>query len=577
MLGPKKAFFAFAKSTNWPTRHQWNQLFKTFNRREQILVAALTILIIIANGVLLRGYYSEATTLGPDNGGQYIEGFIGYPQYLNPVLAPSNDVDRDLVKLLFSSLFKYNRDGNLTGDLAESYNVGDFGKIIDVFLKKDAVWSDGAKLTADDVLFTIQLIQDPAFKSPLRPNLSGIEVEKLDDYSLRFKLKNYYAPFLQNLTFGILQKKSWQSSSASQFPLSELNLRPITCGPYLFSELQKDKDGTITSLTLKANNDYFGEKAFLKTVQFQFFENQDQMLSALNRGNIEAISNAPVSWLDNLKSFSSLQIHSFAMPRYFAIFFNQNQSVALSDRNVRLALNYATDKDEVVQKAIKGQGYKVNGPLLPELPGYAPNYEPYGFNLETAKKLLDQAGWKDIDNDGIREKGNEKLSIGLAVPNWPEMNEAAEILKRQWKEAGVNLELQVEDSATLQQTILRPRQYQAIFFGEILSKEPDPFAFWHSSQKNDPGLNISLYDNKEVDQLLSSARQEFDEQKRADEYKKFQDLLSNDAPAVFLYSQNFLFAANKQVKGIGMNFVNMPSDRFNNINEWYIKTQRVFK
>ncbi len=524
----------------------------------------------------MHGYYLAGTVLEPSSGGQYIEGAIGYPRYINPVLAPSNDVDRDLVKLTFSSLFKYNRDGNLEGDLAESYNVGDFGKIIDVFVRKNVAWSDGAKLTADDVLFTIQLIQDPAFKSPLRPNLSGIEVEKLNDYSLRFKLKNYYAPFLQNLTFGILPKKIWQDSSASQFPLNELNLRPISCGPYIFSELQKDKDGTVTSLTLKANNNYFGEKAFLKTIQFQFFGNQDQLLGALNKGDIEGINNVPIPWLDNFKNFPSLQIHSFGMPRYFAIFFNQNQSLALSDRNVRMALNYATDKDAIVEKAIKGQGYKIGGPLLPGLPGYTPNYDPYKFNQETAKKLLDQAGW-EVGADGLRQKGAEKLSIGIAVPDWPEMKEAAEIIKNQWKEVGVNTELQIEDSSTLQQTILRPRQYQAIFFGEILSKEPDPFAFWHSSQKTDPGLNISLYDNKVADQLLSDARQEFDSQKRAEEYAKFQDLLTNDVPAVFLYSQNFIFAANKQIKGIGMNLINMPSDRFNNVNEWYTKTKRVLK
>lgn len=526
--------------------------------------------------MLIHGYYLLLTIEKPADGGDYIEGAVGSPQYINPILAPSNNIDQDLSRIIFSSLFKHDQSGNLQGDLAQTYEVGDFGKVIDIWLKDNALWHDGEKVTADDVLFTIKLIQDPAFKSPLRPTFSGVDVQKIDDYYLRLVLKDPYAPFVASLTFGILPKHLWQNVSASQFPLHGLNLKPVGSGPYAFSEIKKDKEGNIQSITLEVNKKYYDQPGHLETLKFVFFQSQKKLLEALGQGVVEGLNSFSLQLMDSLPDYG-LQVYSVKSPRFFAIFLNQTQSTALANKNIRLALNYATNKKEIVDRVIKNQGYELYGPLTQGILGFNENIEKYEFNQQKANELLDEAGWKDSNGDGIREKGDENLALGLVTLDWPELKEAAQLIKEQWSQVGVNVDLAIEDNATLQQTIIRPRQYQALLFGEVSLKEPDLFAFWHSSHKTDPGFNIALYDNPTADKLLIEARQEMSLDNRISKYQEFQRILVKDAPAVFLYSQNYVFAVNKKIKGINLEFLNLPSERFDSINQWHIKTQRVLK
>ncbi|PJE60034.1 MAG: hypothetical protein COU85_00425 [Candidatus Portnoybacteria bacterium CG10_big_fil_rev_8_21_14_0_10_44_7] len=539
-------------------------------------MAVLAVLIIVASILLVHGYYLSLTIEQPAVGGQYTEGMLGSPQYLNPALA-NNDIDRDLTRIIFSSLFKQDQNNNLTGDLADRYEIGDFGKIIDVWLKDNVVWHDGEKLTADDIIFTIKTIQDPAFKSPLRPNLSGIEIEKIDDYYLRFRLKTYYAPFLQNLTFGILPKHLWQNISASQFPLHELNLKPVGSGPFSFATIKKNKDGEIKSINLTAFADYFTGRPYLKNLTFNFYRDQETMLNDLNQGVIEGLNYISPSLLSTIKDRTALVPHILKLPRYFAVFLNQNQSTALANRNVRLALNYATDKQKIVDQALQGYGQVIDGPIIPGILGYQEQPPTFTFDQQKTRDILAQDGWSDQNGDGFLEKGAETLALGIVTLDWPELKKTAELLKEAWEAVGIKVDLNFEDIASLQQTVIRPRQYQALIFGEILAKEPDPFAFWHSSQKTDPGLNIALYDNQQADKLLSDARQELDEKTRQTDYRQFEQLIVKDVPAVFLYTQNYLFVVKKSIAGIRMEFANTPAERFNFINEWYIKTERAWK
>lgn len=532
-------------------------------------------LIIFSCIFLVHAYYLNGTTEQPTRGGDYREGMVGFPQYLNPVLAASNDTDRDLSRIIYSSLFKQNKNNELVGDLVDRYEIGDFGKIIDIWLKDNVLWHDGEKLTAEDVIFTIKTIQDPAFKSPLRPNLSGVTVEQMEDGYIRFTLKSYYAPFLQNLTFGILPKHLWQNISASQFPLHELNLKPVGSGPFYFDSLKKNKDGEIKSIALNAFKKYFDGTPYLKELIFYFYPSLPDLVTDLNQGIIEGLNFVPLSLLDTIEQKQSLEVYKTSLPRYFAVFLNQNQSTALANKNVRLALNYATDKQEIVDRALRGYGQIINGPILPGILGYQEEESFYPFNPEESRRILAEDGW--VEEEGVLKKGEEILAIGLVTLDWPELKETAELLKSQWEAVGIKVDLSFEDIATLQQTVIRPRQYQALLFGEVMAKEPDPFPFWHSSQKTDPGLNIALYDNSEVDKLLSVARQELDEQKRAQQYQSFEKLILKDAPAVFLYTQDYLFAVKRQLHSVSLDFANTPAERFNFVDDWYIKTERVWK
>ncbi len=528
---------------------------------------------------MIVNYCLSHSQVQPKIGGQYQEGILGQPRYINSVLAQTNDTDRDLVQLIYSSLFKYDGQGNLVPDLVENYTIEDDGLSYLIFLKKNILWHDQELLTANDVIFTIKAIQNPENKSPLRNNWQNVEVEKIDNFTLCFKIKTVYAPFLHNLTIGILPKHIWSGIPAANFPLAEYNLKPIGSGPYQFKEFSKDKNGKIESIELVRNENFYLQSPFIERIILKFYNNQDKLIEAYQKRQIDGLNSIPISKLAELKN--NLNIHQINLPIYYAVFFNQTKSKALTDKTVRLALAHATNKKEIIDKVLEGKGIIVDSPLLPGCLGYTSETKVYDFALEHAQNILEAAGWTDQDNDGIREKEikdeETKLEITLIVSDWPEIEQTGQLIKEQWEKIGAKINLEIIDSVTLQQDYLRPRQYEALLFGEALGADPDPFAFWHSAQRKDPGLNLALYQNKEVDKLLEEARQALDQENRAAKYVEFQELLIEDLPAVFLFSPTYLYPVNKKFKGISIEKLAIHSYRFSQVENWYIKTKRVWK
>lgn len=537
---------------------------------------------------MTRSWYLSKTDLSADYGGEYKEGMVGFPRYINPILAQTNDVDRDITKIIFSGLLKYNYEGKLEPDLAEKYSISPDGKTYTFSLKRNIKWHDGKNLTADDVIWTIQAIQNPDYKSPLRMSWRGIEMEKIDDFTFSFKIGNVYVPFLGNLTFGILPKHLWEKISSVNFPLAEYNLKPIGSGPYKFKEIQKDKAGTIKSLKLESWSDYYFKEPYIETIIFKFFKDEDSAIGAYNSKEVDGLNFISAANVNKLKN--NFNLNKFIFPRYFAVFFNQTQSKVLSDKNIRQALAYGVNKDELIEKALSGQAQIVNLPL-PEIIfkyNHPLNLKTYNFNLKEAAKILDEAKWLMAEKNGInlREKtfANQNLALefSLMTVETPELIQIANLLKSNWEKIGVKINLEIKSTAEIQENI-RSRQYQALLFGEVLGLNPDPFAFWHSSQKKDPGLNLSLYDSKEVDKLLEEIRQELNEEIKNQKYEQFQRLILEDLPAIFLYSPVYLCPVSKNIKvddlypDTKFKIVSIPSERFSQIEKWYIETKRVWK
>jgi len=495
------------------------------------------------------------------------------------VLAPANDADKDLARVIFSGLLKYDNQGNLIPDLAQNYVIGDSGKTYDVFLKKNAFWHDGKQVSADDVIFTLQVIQDADFRSPLRVNWAGIDVEKIDDFAVRFKLKNAYAPFLYNLTFGILPKHVWQNVSASDFALSEKNLKPTGSGPYVFKQLEKNKDGTIKSIELTASKKFYLNGPFINQLTFRFYPDEDKAIAALKKSEIQGlsyISPQNYSVLEN-NSKDMFNIFAIRLPRYFALFFNQSQSKVLADKNVRIALAQALDKDKLINQVLHGFGEKVDSPIIPGMLGFSSDIKTYGYDFQAASSTLGSAGWVDKNSDGIREKDGQALEFTLSTIPWQELSQTAEFLKDAWSGIGVKVNIETKETANLIQENIRPRQYQALLFGELLNIDPDPFAFWHSSQVKDPGQNLSIYENAQVDAILQDARQDLDPASRAKKYQQFNRIISQDIPAIFLYAPDYLYPVSAQLMGADFKIMVSPSDRFSQIENWYISTRRAWK
>lgn len=552
----------------------WRLVLRSLNKKEKITALALLVIAVIGGIFWLWLNIFYRVEIIPSEGGQYSEGLIGEPLYINPVLSLTNDVDTDIEYLIFPRLFTYDNQGNLRPNLIEQYQVSDDKKIYTVYLKKNLEWEDGDKITTDDIEYTFNLIQNPDYKSPLSLNFRGVEIQKVDEYEIKFITKNVYSPFLNNLTFGILPRHIWKETSPTNFFLAERNLKPIGGGPYKFSRLKKDRNGQILEYELIRNEHYYNKTPYIKKVVFKFYQDEESLINGFNKKKILAINSIRPENKDRLQK---ADIHSIRLPRYYAVFFNQTKNKALANFNIRKAMALGTDKSKIIREVFNNEATAINGPILPWMIGYNDDAKKYDFSVEQAKQTLESSSWKDIDNDGVREKDNIRAEFTLVTTDLPEFIKITEILQNNWKEIGVKANILTLAVGELQQNYIKPREYEAILFGEILGLNPDPYSFWHSSQKKDPGLNLAMYDNRDVDKTLEVARQTADEQERINQYRLFQSIIADEVPALFLYSPNYLHPCSKIVKNIQEKIISSPSYRFNDINEWYINTKKIWK
>lgn len=425
------------------------------------------------------------------------------------------------------------------------------------------------------MLFTVNLISDPTYKSPLRSNWQGIETSQIDDNTVEFRIKTPYVGFLNNLTFGILPKHIWESIEPEKTLLTPINLTPIGTGPFKYSQFQQDSNGNILSYKLVANPSYFEGKPYLSKMTFNFYSDEDSLIDAYNRKEVMGMSNLSSLKTKNIKLVQSTAIHNFNTPRYFSVFINQTKSVPLASDEVRTALDLATNREEIINSVLDGKGVSAYSPFLPGMIGYSSDIR-VDFDLEKARKLLDENGWK-TGEDGIRKKGNDRLEINLVTTDWKELSETAEILRTQWEKVGAKVNVASLSISDIQQNYIKPREYEALLFGQVLSADPDPFSFWHSSQKKDPGLNLSLFGKDDTDKLIDDGRVEFDSDKRNQIYLEFQKKLSQETPAIFLYSPSYIYPVNKSVQGIDIETLVSPSKRFCDTNHWYMKTKRIWR
>lgn len=565
--------------------------FLVLSARERKILAGLLGLFVLSALGALTGWYFRNTHVVAATGGTYQEGVIGQPRLINPLFVAANDVDRDLSKLVFAGLMRYASDGSLIPDMAERYEVSPDGKTYTFFLHADALWHDDTPLKADDVLFTISLIQNPLVQSSLKINWQGVKAEKLDDQRVQFTLASPYAPFLENATVGILPKHLWEKISLENLRLAEFNLRPIGSGPFAFEHFRKDDFGGIYSYTLTRFAKAKPHPAYIQKVVFRFFGSADDLLKASRNREVDGIGLLTSQSPDDARESNTADftLHSLLLPRYFAVFFNQTQSKALADKAVRQALRDATNRREIVDALLGGYGAVVHGPIPPGLAGSPPE-SPAGTSspatappLSGVIALLEKNGWKDANGDGIREKVIAKdtaptpLAFTLTTSDSGDLRAIAELLQKFWSPLGVKIESKFLSLSELERTALRPRQYDALLFGEILSLEPDPFAFWHSSQKRDPGLNLALYENRAADLLLEEIRQTLDKEKRMAKLQEFSKLVQEDIPAIFLYTPHFLYILPEKLRGFGMEIIALPSERFADITDWHLKTKRTWK
>jgi peptide/nickel transport system substrate-binding protein len=616
----KKLVYSLSKS-KLPNFRQLNHLGKILSKREAWLINFLIFFIILNLGWLGFNAAQKRLRVVPVSGGQYTEGLIGSPTHLNPLYASLSNVDSDISSLIYSSLFKYDVNGQLESDLAESYQVSADGKTYIIKLRNDARWQNGDKLTADDVIFTFEDITNPAYNSPLRSNFAGVDASKQDEQTVVFTLSESYAPFLGLLTFGIMPQSVWAQVSPESAPLAESNLKPIGSGPYQFKSLVKDTGGDIKSYTLTINKNYYGKKPYLKEVIFKFYPDSTEAVSALNDNNVDGLNYLAASDRDNLLAKNSLNLYQLDQPQLKAIFFNQDKNPILKDAAVRQALSYATPKQQIIDQAEDGNARIIDGPILPDNFAYNPNIQKYDFDPAKAASVLEAAGWQQdvVAADTIAALNaknstttpnaltdTEKTELALGPGTWlykapastsktgsaqtaapavrnyliinlsvvddAENDQIAQIIKDNWKKIGAWVTITPVPVKDIQDNVVKPKNYEALLFSEQVGNDPDVYVFWDSTQAGTDGLNLSNYKNQDADKALEDGRVNINQNQRIADYQQFQTILTNDAPAVFLFSPYYTYVQNKKIKGFAVKSIASPSDRFTDVSEWYMKT-----
>ncbi len=558
-----------------PQWRQFKQLPKVLSKREFLIIKiSAALILVVAISLFYFDYYQKLTTL-PKDGGEFSEALIGSPLYINPILSQSNlDADQDLSALIFSGLLKYDKNLDLTNDLAESYEISEDQKTYTFHLRQDAKWHDGQDLTASDVVFTVLSIQNPDFKSPLFRSFEGVTVEKVDDYTVKFTLSEPYAAFLNVLTVGILPQHLWYDIPPLSAKLAVYNQKPIGSGPYKFKSLIKEKSGVIKAYTLEKNKDYYGKIPYIDKIVFKFYPDYDTAINALTNKEVQNLSFLPKEYLEKFKNKRDFNLYDVNLSQYTAIFFNQSNNDLLKNKNLREALSYAIDKNKIIEDVLQNQGQVIDGPILPGFLGYNSDIKKYEYNPEKAVELLVNDGW--ILTDNIFTKKDQELKITLTTVNQTANVKTANLIKDFWTNIGVNVELQIVSKDDIENQIINPRNYQALLYGEIIGYDPDLFPFWHSSQRDYPGVNLANYVNRKVDQLLEEARLTNDTKIRDEKYHEFQDLLIEDLPAIFLYNPTYTYPVTTKIKGFDLQRMAKPFDRFIDIENWYIKTRKKF-
>lgn len=565
------------KTRQVPTLTQLRHLPELLSPIEKKIAGVGLVLLIVAGALLTSRLWNSNRSTVAAVGGEYTEGLVGTPQLVNPLYAISSDVDLDLERLIFSGLMKYDPTQGLVTDLAESYEISEDHKIYTFILRQDAKWHDGTPVRAEDVVFTIGAVQNREYRSPLFISWSGVSVEQIDDRTVRFILSEPFAPFLSLTTIGLLPAHIWQDINPQNAQLTELNRKPIGSGPYRFEKLVKDAKGTIKSYTLARNTDYYALAANIELLHFKFYNDNNEALSALKNRQVEGLGFVPLEETVSLAHERDLQIIYPTLPQYTAIFFNSKHQPNLTDTAVTEALFMSTDKNAIIEKALYGHGQVINSFVLPGSLGYNSELSTIGFDLTGAQAKLEAAGWVIPEGGSVRKKGDAELTLELVTLDSSELVATANELRSQWAQAGIQLNIKIVSTSQFQNDILKNRAYDLLLSGELYGVDPDPYAFWHSSQTTYPGLNLAQFSNRKADEAIEKGRSTTNLEERAQAYKELQDYVAEAKSAIFLYQPNYAYAITEKVQNVNLPSIVVPADRFANVSAWYMKTKKIFQ
>lgn len=541
-------------------------------RRHVVLWLVGVAMLIVVVGVQQMWFRDSYMQTAPVSGGTYAEGVLGQINTLNPLYATS-EPEQALARLMFSSLLQYDTTGNLGNELASGYRVEDGGKRYVVSLRDGARWHDGTALSVKDVLFTIELMKNPATRSQYEAQWRGVTVEQVGDRDIAFTLPAVYAAFPHILTFPVLPEHVLRDVEPTKLRESAFSLSPVGSGPFVYRLNQPESNRRIVNMT--AFKDYFKGAPKLARFELHAYENRDDIKKALQVGQVTATTEL-YSDKDLVGKNKFITRPSPLNAGVYA-FYNMTQP-ALKDKSVRRALSVAVDGTKL-RKSV-GADYSLQGPFVAgQVPGVG-DIAQLPYDKVAAAALLDKAGWK-LDGE-TRKKDGQPLILRVATTNDPMFEASAQLLADNWKELGIETDVTVinpnDPSQDFTQNIVQPRAYDVLIHEITIGSDPDVYAFWHSSQANSRGLNLSMYSSGLSDDALSSARARVEPELRAAKYLAFAKQWSEDMPALGLFQSQIMYIGYDQTASITpKQHLVSAVDRYANVIDWSAETAQVYK
>ena len=519
-------------------------------------------------------------------GGTYVEGLAGSPRYMNPLFSHFSDVDRDLCALIFEGMTMVNERNEIVPLLAERWETAEDGLTYTFYLRDSVRWQDGEPFTADDVVFTISLLQNPDFPGfhPYSELWRSVAVEKVDTYAVRFTLSEPYAPFLDYTTIGIVPQHVLADVPVVELDRHPFNYSPVGTGLFKVKELTPDH-------VLLETNPYHRQwgETMLDYVEFKFYDSYEHVFAAYEAGEVMGMGRIPIEDLDRARANPNLQILSARLSGYGLIFLNLNHPDRpfFQDRRVRQALLYALDRQGIIDQALGGQGVVIHSPIMSHSWAYNPEIKKYAHALGRARSLLEEAGYSlpdpnqvtfgeiDPEDAKVRVKGEQQLAFTLLIDHAPEHVALAHVIAEQWAQVGVRADVRATDISDLALNYLQPRKFDAVLLEWPSQLDPDPYPMWHETQIEGSGQNYSGFVNRDASEAIEVARQLTDLGERTRLYYQFQDIFAEEVPAILLYQPVHVYGVDRQVRNVQIAPLFSPAERFRTIAQWALLEKEI--
>ncbi len=504
---------------------------------------------------------SESASAGPAYGGTLIQGSIGEPSNLIPAIA-SDSASSAVNGLVYNGLVRYDKNLEFEGELAESWDISADGLTITFHLRKGVQWHDGAPFTSADVLFTYQLLVDPATPTAYAERYRQVtRAEAPDPYTFRVTYAKPLASALISWGFSIHPRHLLEGKKVTESPLARA---PIGTGPYRFVEWKVGE-----KLVLEANPAYFEGRPYIGRVVYRIIPDPSTMFLELRSGGLDMMDLTPIQYARQTdtpafkKNFNKYRYPAFA---YTYLGFNLRRPM-FQDKRVRQALAYAIDKQEIIDGVLLGLGQVATGPYKPGTWPYNPDVRKYPFAPDRARKLLAEAGWRDSDGDGVLDKDGAPFAFVIMTNQGNDSRtKSGEIIQRRLRDIGIDVQLRVIEWASFLKEFVNPGNFDALIMGWNIPPDPDGYNVWHSSKTKVGELNFINFRNAEVDELLEKGRRTLDQEERKKYYGRFQEILAEEQPYVFLYVPDALPVVASRFHGIEP----APAGIAYNFIEWYV-------